>query len=263
MTHRERPAACPSSVCFPGSLPFSVLPSCWQPWPIHGRRIDARAQTAASLPDDPYQPVQDQIAASQAVLADLARAVDKAALDDAMLADLKLKAETIAKQALTAGIGMQARYAQVTKRLTELGDPPAADAPAEDPVVAADRTRLAAEKARINALTGQAESLATQASDLVNHITDIRRDLFKQMLFQRTALSPDMVAEMGGAVVNEAGQLGRIVASWAKFVWNFKRGQLLVGVVLSLLSALALVSGLYRLVSPFTHRSRGSTIRAR
>ncbi len=214
------------------------------------------AQEAIDAQQAAYDQVEQDIAATSNNLADLTKKVDEANGDDTKLADIKQKAEAVAKTGLDIGVSLQPRYSLINKRLTELGDPPAANAPAEDPQLAADRTKLIAEKAQINALTSDAETLATKAGDLANRITAIRRDVFAETLLGHTDLTVDMAAETGGAFVTEAAQLVRIVTSSAKFVWNFKRSQLLAALALSLISALILVRGAYRMFDPLIRRER-------
>lgn len=55
--------------------------------------------------------------------------------------------------------------------------------------------------------------------------------------------------------MNETATLGRTVTAWLQFVWKFKRMQLLGAVALSLMAALVLLSGSYRLFSPYITRA--------
>mgnify|MGYP005806295773 CR=1 FL=1 len=216
----------------------------------------AHAKDVSSVQTETYDEVKADLAKADQTLKELTDLVDRADRDDSQLADLKIKVEAVAKDSLDLGVSLQPRFALVTKRLAELGDPPAADQPPEQPIVTADRTRLQAEKAEINALTSHAEAIATEAGDLANHVTDIRRDIFAKTILARTNLTSEMAAETGAALSQESDEFVRTISSWAKFVWTFKRNQLLAALALSLVTGLALVSGASRIVDPLIHRRR-------
>ncbi len=204
-----------------------------------------------------YETVKADFAATQKTISDLdaklQTALQATARDDAALADLKLKAEAGGQDISRINAALTTRYGLVTKRLAELGEPPT-DGTLEVPVLTQDRKRLVAEKLQLNALMSEGERLGGMAGDLVNHITDIRRDLFTDALLARTVLTPDMAIETLETLASEAEEFSRRVTSWAKFVWSFKRGQLLAALFFSLISALVLVSGARRVIDPLIRR---------
>ncbi len=181
--------------------------------------------------------------------------VEKYKDDDARLVDLKMEAETLNRSILSTSVATRPRLDAIKARQTELGDPPAEGAPAEADVVVEERKKLTVERNEINALTGEAENLSIEAIKLSNRITEIRRLLFTDAILKRTEVSSDLFAEASGAIAEEAQTLGRTVTAWLQFVWKFKRMQLLGAVGLSLMAALVLLSGSYRLFSPYITRA--------
>lgn len=175
--------------------------------------------------------------------------------DDARLVDLKVEAETLNRTILAISVATRPRLEAIKARQTELGDPPPEGAPPEADVVVEERKKLGAERNEINALTGEAENLSIEATKLSNRITEIRRQLFTDAILERTEMNAELFTEASGALSKEAETLKRTVTAWLQFVWKFKRMQLLGAVGLSLLAALVLLSGSYRLFSPFITRA--------
>ena len=175
--------------------------------------------------------------------------------DDIRLVDLKVETEALNRSILATSVATRPRLDAIKARQTELGDPPAEGAPAEADVVVEERKKLTAERNQINALTGEAENLSIEATKLSNRITEMRRQLFTDAILKRTEISADLFADASGAMAKEAESLGRTVTAWLQFVWKFKRMALLGAVALSLLAALVLLSGSYRLFSPYITRA--------
>lgn len=174
--------------------------------------------------------------------------------DDAHLVELKVEAEALNRSILSISIATRPRLEAIKARQAELGDPPGEGAPAEAAVVVEERKKLATERNEINALTGEAENLSIEATKLSNRITEIRRLLFSEAILKRTDVSADLFMEASSAIADETQTLGRTVTAWMQFVWKFKRTQLFGAVALSLLAALVLLSGSYRLFAPLITR---------
>jgi potassium efflux system protein len=121
-------------------------------------------------------------------------------------------------------------------------------------VITAERVRLAEERAAINALTGRAEAVSVQASELGDQISSLRRDLFTNTLIKRTELGPGLMSEAMVALNDEIGRVERIYGSWIKFVWSFKWQAVLAWCFFSLLAALVLMVGAFRLFGWLIHR---------
>ncbi len=185
----------------------------------------------------------------------IAERVNRFKEDDARLVELKVEAEALNRTILAISVATRPRLEAIKARQTELGDPPAEGAPAEAAVVVEERKKLAAERNEINALTGEAENLSIEATKLSNRITEIRRQLFTDAILKRTDVNTTLFTEASAALANETSTFGRTVTAWLQFVWKFKRMPLLGAVALSLMAALVLLSGGYRLFSPFITRA--------
>ncbi|MCR6499823.1 mechanosensitive ion channel family protein [Shinella sp. CPCC 101442] len=217
----------------------------------------AVAQTAAAPATETTQLEQANadLDKAGAQLGSIRERVDNAKEDDARLVALKVEAETLNRTILAISVATRPRLEAIKARQAELGDPPPEGAPPEADVVKEERKKLAAERNEINALTGEAENLSIEATKLSNRITEIRRQLFTDAILKRTDINTDLFTEASGAVMNETATLGRTVTAWLQFVWKFKRMQLLGAVALSLMAALVLLSGSYRLFSPYITRA--------
>ncbi|WPE20565.1 hypothetical protein ShzoTeo12_17560 [Shinella zoogloeoides] len=216
------------------------------------------AQTAAAPAADATTQLQQASAdldkAGQQ-LASIRERVEKFKDDDTRLVDLKVEVEALNRSIIAISVATRPRLEAIKARQTELGDPPAEGAPAEADVVVAERKKLAAERNEINALTGEAENLSIEATKLSNRVTEIRRQLFTDAILKRTEISSTLFTEASGALADETQTLRRTATAWTQFVWKYKRMQLLGAVTLSLLAALILLSGSYRLFSPYITRA--------
>ena len=181
--------------------------------------------------------------------------VERYSTDDAHLVDLKVETEALNRAILAISVATRPRLEAIKARQTELGDPPAEGAAPEADIVVEERKKLAAERNAINALTGEAENLSIEATKLSNSITDIRRNLFTEAILKRTEISGKLFDDAGRAISVETQTLSRTVTAWLQFVWKFKRLSLLAAVGLSLVSALVLLSGSYRLFGPLITRA--------
>lgn len=217
----------------------------------------ARAQTAAAPAIDATQIEQasSDLDRASGQLNAIRERVERYKDDDARLVELKIEAEALNRTILAISVATRPRLEAIKARQTELGDPPGEGAPAEAAVVVEERKKLAAERNEINALTGEAENLSIEATKLSNRITEIRRRLFTDAILKRTDINTALFTEASGALTNETATLGRTATAWLQFVWKFKRMQLLGAVALSLVAALVLLSGGYRLFSPVITRA--------
>lgn len=197
---------------------------------------------------------EESLAAAEADMARLQQRVEENAENDGRLIDLKLEAEALARSMLDIGVSLRPRLSEIKARIDQLGPPPGEGEPAEPEALAAERARLAEERAAINALTGRAETVSVRASEIGDTISGLRRDLFAQTLFKRTEIGPGLMAEAMDALEEEISQFQRTYGSWLRFVWSFKWEALLAWSFFSLLAALILVPGAYRLFGTLINR---------
>lgn len=201
-----------------------------------------------------YDQAQAALEKSRKDLDSLAAKLAVGTLDDAQLADLRVKVDAVGTATINSTVALRPRFDAIKARMTALGDPPAAGATPEDPAITQERVTLATERSRINKMTADAEDLSLAVNKLSNKITELRRNLFAEALFSQTTMSSEVFVEAQTALDTEVDDFRRTVASWMNFVWKFKRTQLLTSLFLSLSVALAGVVTIYRVFAPLIRR---------
>lgn len=214
----------------------------------------AVAQESAPARDKIVGHALEQISEAEKQIEALQSQVEAHKSDDAALVDIKVKADEIIRQLLKISVELRPRFNDVKARLAQLGEKPVEGEPAEAPAVTEERTRLNAARLEINTLTGRAEDLSIRASNLSDSITDLRRELFTDRLFEHTEISGDVVDDALNAFSAEFNDFQRTVSSWFSFIWKYKRVPLGTAVTLSLAMALVLLAGEYRLFGSLIRR---------
>jgi small-conductance mechanosensitive channel len=118
---------------------------------------------------------------------ELAEEATRGAGSDQALADVAARVAPLRDQLRGEIEALEPRLAQVDIRLKQLGEPPPATAPPEDPALAAERKRLSAERGELDAALKQARLLALRANQLNDRINQRRRALLAGRLFVRSA----------------------------------------------------------------------------
>ncbi|MBX3569151.1 MAG: mechanosensitive ion channel family protein [Rhizobiaceae bacterium] len=179
---------------------------------------------------------------------ELEKKIEVNAEDDARLVEIRLSLEEIARELINSSVSFRPRLTEINDRLGVIGAAAPADGTTEPDVVAAEREGLLAEKSEINAALGVAEELSIRVNSLIVQITEIRRNLFSQLLTKRY----DINFTLGGEVVDAAkaawSTFYRSVAAWLRFVVNFKLGSVLAATFFALAAAAILLIGGRRLL---------------
>ena len=113
---------------------------------------------------------------------------------------------------------LERRLDGVDNRLKQLGEPPPATAPPEDPALAAERKRLAGERGELDAAVKQARLVALRADELNDRINQRRRTLLTGRLMARSAglLDAAFWRDAGAGAAAEAAAARDLVgSSWA------------------------------------------------
>jgi small-conductance mechanosensitive channel len=118
---------------------------------------------------------------------ELAEEATRGVASDQALADVAARVAPLRDQLRGEIEALEPRLAQVDIRLKQLGEPPPATAPPEDPALAAERKRLTAERGELDAALKQARLLALRANQLNDRINQRRRTLLAGRLFVRSA----------------------------------------------------------------------------
>ncbi|ANK92085.1 mechanosensitive ion channel MscS protein [Rhizobium sp. N6212] len=213
-----------------------------------------QAAAEAPLVDTPSAQAAKEIEKAKVQLGSLQDSVKENADNDDALVGLATKADELSRAVITISVNLRPRFDQIKNRLTEIGEPPKDGQPPEAQIVTDERNALAAERAQINAVTGDAENLSIAVTKLMNEIIEMRRQLFADTLFRRTEISISVLDDAASAFVHEISEFSQALASWASFVWKFKRFPLFAAIFLSLASALILLSGSYRLFGSYLRR---------
>ncbi len=163
--------------------------------------------------------------------------------DDLRLVEFRLQLEEMARELIISSVSFRPRLTEINDRLDKIGAAPAAGAADEPDIVRQERDKLVAEKAEINAALGVAEDLSIRVNMLVTRITDMRRDLFSNLLTKRYEIS----YALGGEVIEGARAatrtLYRSVSAWLHFVFNFKLSSALGAAFFALGAAAVLLVG--------------------
>lgn len=241
-----------------------AAPAVTEPAPVEapeGPQLqpDTLAPTAAPVAPPPQRDEQI-VAAERRVeeartrLTGLREQVEKNLQEDGVLADLKVKADALVREALAITVDLRPRIDAIQGRLTELGAPPAEGQPAESASVADERSRLNAARAEVNALTGQAEDLSIEAKTLSDRISDTRRALFTSRLLEHTDINGSVLEDALQSFSADVERVQRSILSWLTFVLKFKALPLAIAVFLSMALASLILFVEYRLFGRINRR---------
>ena len=209
---------------------------------------------ATSIENEAFTEAENRLRNAESDLGRLRGAIEDASDDDVRLTDLRIELEALASGMIDLGVGISPRLNDIRTRLEQLGPAPGEGEPPEPEIVAEERQRLAEERARINAVIGSAEEISLAASQEAARITELRRQLFADMLFSRSTINGALFAEAGAILVGEISQFQRIVTGWASFTWSYKKPAVFQALFLSLMIALVMAAGGYRVFGRFINR---------
>jgi small-conductance mechanosensitive channel len=159
--------------------------------------------------------------APRLALDQIEQSIGREGVTDAGLGQTRTSLEPVRDDLRAATAGFEQRLADVDARRKQLGDPPAAGAPPEDPAIVTERARLNQRHAEVDAALKQARLLSLRGDDLADRITDKRRNLFTQQLLNRSssALDPGFWANAASKVPETLEGVTWLLRSW----WNFAR----------------------------------------
>ncbi|MDR7144629.1 mechanosensitive ion channel family protein [Rhizobium sp. BE258] len=177
--------------------------------------------------------------------------------NDDGLVTLSGQVDELGRAVIATSVGLRPRFDQIKNRLAEIGEPPKDGQPPEAEIVTNERNALTAERSQINAVTGDAENLSMAVNKLINEVAETRRRLFAATLLRRTDVSMSVLDDAGSAFLTEIGKFNDAMTGWMVFVWKFKRLPLFTALLLSLATALILLSGGYRIFGGYLKRDDG------
>ena len=209
--------------------------------------MPASAQDVVRAPSGVIADQQEVIASLTAKIDGLERKLDQGKEDDASLVDVRLQLEQLSRELLHSGVAFRPRLTEINARLEQLGKPPAEGQPPEAAVVTSERQSLSDEKAEINAVLGVAENQSIRINKLIDKITEMRRDLFQNLLTKRYNINFALVFEVIDTFETEMGDFYRTVGSWLRFVVSFKLNSMLAATFFALAAAAVIIIGGRRL----------------
>jgi small-conductance mechanosensitive channel len=114
---------------------------------------------------------------------------------------------------------LEPRLADVDARLKSLGPAPAANAPPEEASVATERARITQQRAELDAAIKQVQVLQTRTDQLASVLSERRRAVYSETLFQRSAnvLDPYFWVGVVSALPDEAERLIRFAGDAASY----------------------------------------------
>lgn len=186
---------------------------------------------------------QEVIASLTTKIDALQKKMEQNSEDDAGLVDIRVQLEQLSRDLLQSGVAFRPRLTEINARLEQLGKPPADGQAPEPQIVTSERESLAAEKAEINAVLGVAENLSIRINKLVAQITEIRRDLFQNLLTKRYDINFALASEVISAFETEMGDFFHTISSWLRFVSSFKLKSMLAATFLALAAAAVMMVG--------------------
>jgi len=228
------------------------LASAQAPQPQAAQQPQATEQ--ASVADGPIEQATKALEKAKQDLVALEDGVRQKGDDDDALVAVAGKTDELGRSVLNISVGLRPRLDQIKNRLGELGDPPKEGQPAEAEIVTTERNALTAERAQINAVTGDAETLSASISKLGNLIAETRRQLFAATLLRRTDVSVSVIDDAARAFVQEGSEFVQALGSWLGFVLKFKAFAFFAAIFMSLVTALVLLSGGYRIFGRYLQR---------
>jgi potassium efflux system protein len=228
-----------------------------QPQPQAGQPQAGQAQhpaQPAKLADGLLDRAASDVDKARKQLASLQEAAQKSVNDDDALVMLSGKADDLNRSIAGISASLKPRFDEINNRLSQIGAPPKEGQPPEVPLVAQERGRLTAERSQISVVTGDVDTVMGGANRFAADVTAMRRQLFAETLFRRTELSGTTFGDAATSLLQEMTGFCDALASWATFVWKFKRIPFFTAVFLSLTAALVLLSGAHRLFGRYFQR---------
>jgi potassium efflux system protein len=174
--------------------------------------------------------------------------------NDAVLLEIRLELEDLARELLQAGVAFRPRLNEINARLESLGPPPAEGQPAEAEIVVNERQSLANEKNQINVLIGDAETASIRANKLMTQIGDMRRDLFTSTLSKRYEINYTLLGEVAQEFKTEMSDLYRSVSSWLNFALKNRLPSVLAAAFFAVGAALLILMGGRRLIGGLIYK---------
>jgi small-conductance mechanosensitive channel len=245
----------------PAPVAPSPPASAPQAQPAPAAQQPQAAQAPKAPPAQPSAAMAAQRAKLDSVrlqLDQIEAAVQRTGQTDASLAGLRDQLLPLGETARTVVSDLTPRADAIRQRLAELGPKPGENDPPESADVGREREDRQGALNDIDETVRLARTLLVQAEQTDKEITDRRRDLFTQRLFESSSslLAPDLWADIVSNFPQDLRALMQVAADTASRMGQRVTWPIGAGLVASLLLALFLVIPVRRFALGFVKRDR-------
>ena len=203
----------------------------------------AAAPPAPSRPDPELVALREKLEGARSALdaVDAALKVEGLRTDD--LDELRNRVDPVRREVAQRVDDLSPRISDTKSRLAAIGPKPAADAPAEDAAVTADRERLERLNTELNAAMTQLVAMSANADRITDQISARRRALFTGQLFERSQsfFDPALWTGAVSGLTMEMRALRWLMADWGGYAGRNQTPLSLLGIGLGALAIALLV----------------------
>ncbi|OYW32113.1 MAG: mechanosensitive ion channel protein MscS [Rhizobiales bacterium 12-66-7] len=198
---------------------------------------------AAPASDPAVQAAREKVDATRSSLDSIEGALSVEGLRADDLDELRNRLDPVRRDLGARTDALVPRLANAKTRAQELGEPPAAGAPPEDPSVTADRESMQSLIAELDAVIKQNRALLVRADQLSDRLSSRRRSLFTGQLFDRSMsiLDPSLWTGAASGLGGEGRSLRFLANDWLAFALQRQGGPVLAAITAGALAIFGLV----------------------
>lgn len=177
----------------------------------------AAAQDASTPPPSPAQVAIDQ---TRAQLDQIEATLQRDTLDDAALGGLRDRIDPLTAQIDGAVAALTPQLAAADARLAQIGPKPAEGQPAESQEVIRERDAQTLARQKIDEQIKRGGLIKVEAQQVGDQITQRRRDLLAQRLFERSRslLDPSLWMDVVGEAPRDFRSMQYLLSDWAAVI---------------------------------------------
>ncbi|MFG1427289.1 DUF3772 domain-containing protein [Roseixanthobacter glucoisosaccharinicivorans] len=204
---------------------------------------------AAPASDPAVQAAREKVDATRSSLDSIEGALSVEGLRADDLDELRNRLDPVRRELAQRTDALVPRLANAKTRAQELGEPPAAGAPPEDPSVTADRESMQSLITELDAVIKQNRALLVRADQLSDRLSSRRRSLFTGQLLDRSMsiLDPSLWAGAASGLGSEGRSLRFLANDWLAFALQRQGGPVLMAITAGavLIFGLVFAGGLF------------------
>lgn len=222
-------------------------------WLLLAGPLGALAQDGAAPATPPAVAAIDQ---ARAQLDQIEATLQRETLDDSTLSDLRDRIDPLTAAIDSAVAVLSPQLAAADARLAQIGAKPAEGQPAESPDVAKERDAQTLARQKIDEQIKRSGLLKVEASQVSDQITQRRRDLLAQRLFERSRspLDPTLWLDVIDEGPRDLRSIRLLFSDWMAVIGRNMGASSLGAALLSVVLALVLLIPGRRWLSSVGHR---------